>query len=156
MGRVAGRLRRSRRLTLKPLAWRSATGTSTASSLKIFRSGWFSPSADFLALSPEASESTAYLHSDYLDGNVSDQCESSYKSASSCFKPLVTAANVPAGTHFGETVEGECKTFRCGPQFAGASPDAKHVVLESPAQLTETPTEGQVPSTSGMRAVWCW
>ncbi|HEY5195189.1 MAG TPA: hypothetical protein VIJ39_15145 [Solirubrobacteraceae bacterium] len=105
--------------------------------------GVVQPFGGFLALSPEASESTAYLHSDYLDGEVSDHCESSYQSASSCFQPLVSAANVPAGTHFGETEEDECDHIRCGPQFVGASPDAEHVVLSSPAQLTETSTEGQ-------------
>jgi hypothetical protein len=105
--------------------------------------GVVQPFGSFLALSPEASESTAYLRTDYLDGDVSDRCESSYRSASSCFKPLVDAANVPAGTHFGEAVKDECTTFRCGPQFVGASPDAQHVVLESPVQLTETPNEKQ-------------
>jgi hypothetical protein len=105
--------------------------------------GVVQPFGGFFALSPEASESTAYLHTDYVDGDVSDHCENSYRSASSCFKPLVDAGNVPAGTHFGETVEGECDHIRCGPQFVGASPDAKHVVLSSPAQLTETSTEGR-------------
>jgi hypothetical protein len=105
--------------------------------------GVVQPFGGFLALSPEASESTAYLHTDYLDGEVSDHCESSYQSASSCYKPLVDAANVPTGTRFGEIEDGKCRIFRCGPQFVGASPDAKHVVLSSAAQLTETSTEGK-------------
>ncbi len=105
--------------------------------------GAVQPFGNFIALSPEASESTAYLRSDYMGGDVSDHCEGSYLSPSSCLHPLVTAANTPPGTMFGEELNGECTKFICGPQFEGASPDLSHVVLSSTAQLTDTPNGGQ-------------
>jgi WD40-like Beta Propeller Repeat len=86
-------------------------------------------------LSPEASESTAYVHTDYVNGNVDEHCQTS------CFTPLVTAANTPSGTVFGEQHNGECNAPpQCGPHFVGASPDASHIVLSSPVQLTSVPT----------------
>jgi hypothetical protein len=97
----------------------------------------------FTALSPEASESTAYLRTDYLDGSVEDHCRSS------CYRPLVTGkagfANVPLGTVFGEEPAGVCEKDVCGPAFQGASPDLTHVVLSSPAQLTPTPAPAGGP-----------
>lgn len=89
----------------------------------------------FTPLSPEATESTAYLRSDYLNGDVNDHC------LTECFKPLVTAANVPAGTHFGEDQQGACghPSF-CGPYFAGATPDLSHIALLSEVALTGIPT----------------
>jgi hypothetical protein len=87
--------------------------------------------------SPEASEATSYLRSDFLGGNIEDIC------TSSCYRPLVTGkagfANVPPGTVFGEEPHGHCEAPTCGPLFQGASPDLSHVVLSSPAQLTTTP-----------------
>jgi WD40-like Beta Propeller Repeat len=85
-------------------------------------------------LSPEASESTPYLRNNYLNGNPAEQC------TSGCYQPLVSAANVPPGTRFGEE---SCKAGTCGPYFLGASPDLSHIVLRSSAQLTSTPTGGQ-------------
>jgi hypothetical protein len=99
--------------------------------------GEFKPS-----LSPEASEQTAYLRSDYLNGNVTEPC---LPASMHCYRPLVTGAagfaNVPEGFHFGE--EGRCPSpeQRCGPRFVGSSPDGAHVVMES-SQLTETPAPG--------------
>jgi hypothetical protein len=90
----------------------------------------------FTPLSPEASESTPYLRTDYTGGNVEDHCRAS------CYRPLVTGrpgfANVPPGTVFGEEPDGTCRLNTCGPAFQGASPDLSHVVLSSPAQLTST------------------
>jgi hypothetical protein len=75
-------------------------------------------------LSPEASEETAYLHTDFLDGDVDDPC------TSSCYRPLVTGApgyaNVPPGTVFSL-----CEGVGCGPQFVDATPDLSHVVLRA-------------------------
>jgi hypothetical protein len=101
--------------------------------------GIYQPFGAFVSLSPEDSEQTAYLRTDYLSGEVAQQCRSS------CFRPLVTGrpgyANVPPGTAFGD--EGRCPPVtRCGPQFAGASPNGAHVILASGAQLTSTPLEG--------------
>jgi hypothetical protein len=85
------------------------------------------------ALSEEATESTAYLH------DLSEGC------GTRCYHPFVTSkpgiANVPEGTVFGED-EG-CEPHAndkqpledCGPVFEGASPDLRHVVLSSRAEL---------------------
>ena len=116
--------------------------------------GVVDPWGNFTALSPQASESTPYLRTDYLNGNVAERCESSYLSSSSCFRPLVSGcpaapaacapsveehADVPRGSEFGEERGGRCVvTQYCGPNFVDASPDLSHVVLRSPAQLTST------------------
>ncbi|HXB63330.1 MAG TPA: hypothetical protein VNV42_00495 [Solirubrobacteraceae bacterium] len=87
----------------------------------------------FTPLSPEATESTTYLRTDYPEGDVGDPCNSS------CYRPLVTAADTPPGTVFGEEPRGECPWRSCGPRFRGASGDLQHVVVASPVQLTSTP-----------------
>jgi NHL repeat len=89
--------------------------------------GQFNP-----GLSPEASESTAYLH------ELSGAC------GEACFQPLVTGkagfANVDEGVQFGE--EERCvppahsgNTTTCGPEFLGATEDLSHVVLHASAEL---------------------
>jgi hypothetical protein len=98
------------------------------------------------AISEEATEQTAFLRSDYLNGNPAEQCTPPLMH---CYRPLVTAAaghqDVPAGTVFGEeqkcspTTEGHEQAFSCGPRFAGASPDAAHVILTSHVSLTTDP-----------------
>ena len=108
------------------------------------------PFGEFIpALSPQASESTAYLH------DLGPAC------AGDCFQPLVTGkagfANVPAGTVFGEEelckprAEGTTATAACGPQFRGASRDLSHVVLSANAPLTPgaAPLEGLYEWTAG-------
>jgi hypothetical protein len=87
------------------------------------------------SLSEEASEQTAFLRTDFAHGAASGPC------VSSCYRPLVSGApgyaNVPEGTAFGE--EGKCPpVMRCGPQFAGGTPDLSHVVLTG-AALTSPP-----------------
>jgi hypothetical protein len=99
--------------------------------------GIVQPFGSFTPLSPEASESTAYLRTDYLNGEVSDRCERS------CFQPLVTAADTPPGTQFGEATEGKCEVLYCGPEFLGGTPDLSHVLLRSSAQLTQTPVPAE-------------
>jgi hypothetical protein len=90
----------------------------------------------FTPFSPEASETTPYLRTDFLNG-AADVCRTG------CYQPLVTGkagfANVPAGTVFGGEPEGFCELDLCGPKFQGASPDLSHIVLSSSAQLTSTP-----------------
>ncbi len=109
-------------------------------------------------ISPEASEQTTYLRSDFENGDPEDVCTST--AGHSCYQPLVTGcpappgacpqsvqehANVPPGTSFGET--GACpgppgnRQLFCGPKFVGASPDGKHIILNSNAALSRTPTE---------------
>jgi DNA-binding beta-propeller fold protein YncE len=85
--------------------------------------GFFDPS-----LSPEASAQTAYLRTNFVNGNVNDPC------VESCYRPLVTGkpgyANVPPGTVFGQECEKEGAII-CGPRFTGATPDLSHIALSS-------------------------
>jgi hypothetical protein len=91
----------------------------------------------FTPFSPEASETTPYLRTDYVSGSAANVCRTG------CYRPLVTGkagfANVPAGTVFGGEPEGFCANDLCGPHFQGASPDMSHIVLSSAVQLTSTP-----------------
>jgi hypothetical protein len=106
--------------------------------------GFFEPS-----LSPEASEQTTYLATNYLNGRTSEPC------SESCYRPLVSGcppvgteckpsvqehADVPPGTVFGRVIDGKCQG--CGPRFVGASPDLRHVILESEVALTSDATHG--------------
>jgi WD40-like Beta Propeller Repeat len=103
--------------------------------------GSFTPS-----VSAEASEQTAFVRTNYSNGNVGSPC------LASCYRPLVTGApghaNVPPGTIFGGETNHECVTsighesLICGPEFVGATPDLGHVVVESQVALTSTPTGG--------------
>ena len=97
--------------------------------------GAFDPS-----LSPEASEQTPYLRTDFLGGNFEEPC------TSACLRPIVTSAPNPFGQ------EGQCPPDPvCGPLIVGASPDAKHVVVESSVGLSETPGDkgGLFPWSEG-------
>jgi hypothetical protein len=92
--------------------------------------GLLQPVGAFVSsLSPEATEQTPFLRTNFPVGNVSNLC------TSSCYTPLVTSApgfeNVPPGTVFGNPIggTGECLAGECGPQIVGASPDASHVIL---------------------------
>jgi hypothetical protein len=95
--------------------------------------GILQPFGSFTRLSPEGDELTAYLRTDYLNGNVNEHCHIS------CFQPLVSAANTRPGAAFGEEVNGQCPIVICGPYFVDATPDLKHVILSSPVRLTLTP-----------------
>jgi hypothetical protein len=55
------------------------------------------------------------------------------------YEALVTAANVPQGTKFGKAGV-SCENGNGAVQFAGASPDLSHVVLESDVKLTAAPS----------------
>ncbi len=63
-------------------------------------------------LSPEATQKTIYIRDN----------------ASGSFEPLVTEANVPAGTQFGGQIE-----------IASAAPDLTHVLIQSKVALAEAP-----------------
>jgi DNA-binding beta-propeller fold protein YncE len=107
------------------------------------------PFGPFTALSPAASEQTAYLRSDFPAGDVSGVC------TKACFTPLVTGcpaagetcapavsehADVPPGTVFGDETAGKCAEsgqVACGPKFRAATPDLSHIVLQSSVGLTE-------------------
>ncbi len=95
-------------------------------------------------LSPEASEQTPYLRTNYTIGPAGEFVPCT----SSCYWPLVTGkepyANVLPGTIFGLNSEGFPKacppTSECGPLLVSATPDLSHVVLKS-----NTPFEPGVP-----------
>jgi hypothetical protein len=78
----------------------------------------------FTPLSSEATEQTPYVLTSPVGGSV-QPC------GNRCFAPLVTAANTPSGTKFGDEPEGTCKALFCGPEFVGATPNLEHVVLAS-------------------------
>jgi hypothetical protein len=104
------------------------------------------PFGNFNPLSPQATESTPYLRTDYLNGNVSEHCEEPVTSTSSCYLPLVTRSNDAAEPFepFGAEqtrANGECELF-CGPQFVDATPDLSHVFIRSSVALTSPPSEG--------------
>jgi hypothetical protein len=84
------------------------------------------------SLSPEASAQTAYLRTNFLNGNVNDPC------VESCYRPLVTGkpgyTNVPPGTVFGEECAKQGAVI-CGPTFTGATPDLSHIALSSEEPL---------------------
>jgi hypothetical protein len=90
----------------------------------------------FTPLSPEASEPTPYLRTNYFNQNVSERCEGSYLTTGSCFLPLVTRANTRAGAVFGELQSGVCPRYFCGPHFVVGTPDLSHIVIKSRETLT--------------------
>jgi NHL repeat/WD40-like Beta Propeller Repeat len=77
---------------------------------------------------PEASERTIYSRAD-------STCQAT---PSTCYSPLVTAANVAPGTAFG----GNPEALRGSVEFVGATPDLSHVVFKSATALTGTAAEG--------------
>ncbi len=93
----------------------------------------------FTPLSPEAVESTPYLHTDYLNGNVDELCSGSSLGQGSCFEPLVTRGDTAPGTVFGDAIDGGCDFGFCGPLVIAATPDLSHVILASRRRLTATP-----------------
>ncbi len=94
------------------------------------------------ALSPEATELTPFLRTDFAPGDPGAFC------TSNCYRPLVTgapgSADVPPGLHFGE--EARCappkEPGQCGPTFMGAAPDMTHIVIAASAPLTPGTPEG--------------
>jgi hypothetical protein len=102
-------------------------------------------------LSPEASEQTAFLASNYAAGGSSQE-----PCTASCYTPLVTGAkgyaNVPPEAVFGQVSvqDRPCPPSEyCGPRFLDATPNASHVVLESYVALTESPApKARVPQDS--------
>ena len=95
----------------------------------VYPIGPFNPS-----VSPEASEATPYLRTDFPSANVGALC------LQLCYRPFVTGKkgfeNVPPGTEFGGNFGG-----RFGPEFFAATPDFRHVVLKSNVALTPTSVE---------------
>lgn len=116
------------------------------------------------ALSPDASEQTAFLHTDFPAGEPGALC------TSSCYRPLVTGcppagqpcppgiqehADVAPGTEFGLSPDNGLPCLPqvgCGPEFEGASPDFSHVVLKhDEAVLVEGERKGSLYEWSADR-----
>jgi hypothetical protein len=96
----------------------------------------------FEKLSPQATEQTPYLHTLFLDGNVSEACDAPYTTAASCYAPLVGRSDDTASPlePFGElTAAGLCVSITCGPTVHAGTPDLSHLVLTSKVPLTATP-----------------
>ena len=97
-------------------------------------------------ISPEATEGTPYLRSNFPAGDQGAFC------MGSCYRPLVTAAEVAPGAEFGqpcprtEAEKGAGVSF-CGPEFFGSTPDLRHSVLRSTVALTAT---ALAPSGTGL------
>jgi DNA-binding beta-propeller fold protein YncE len=100
--------------------------------------GLLQPFGPFTALTSDATESTPYIRSDYLNGNRGELC------TSECYEALVTPANVPSDTKFGGEPKGTCEEVYCGPEIVGATSDLSHVVLASRVALTSTHTGGDI------------
>jgi hypothetical protein len=119
--------------TISP-AHNQGDGQAAGSEFRVFSEdlsrGVVQPQGSFTALSPEASESTPYLRTDYLGGDVNDHC------VTGCYQPFVTKGNTVAGAEFGEANEYGCPYKFCGPEFLAATPDLSHVLIASKVQLT--------------------
>jgi DNA-binding beta-propeller fold protein YncE len=93
------------------------------------------------AVSEEASEETPLLRGTGPGGGYEPLVVGCPPPGQECRTAVESHANVPAGTRFGIAAESlePCTTGICGVQYVGASPDGKHVILESPVVgLTET------------------
>lgn len=91
--------------------------------------GMFDP-----AVSAEASEETPLLRGTAAGEGYQPLVIGCPPPGQECRPEVESHANVPPGTRFGISAESlePCTTGLCGIQFVGASPDGKHVVLESP------------------------
>jgi DNA-binding beta-propeller fold protein YncE len=101
-------------------------------------------------LSPEASEQTPYLRS---LGSCS----------SSCYRPLLTSANTPPGTRFGEEVpceEGNGVVAHvapvCGATILGTTPDLSHTLLLSAAPLVIGAPQGSIDGGHVVGSLYEW
>jgi hypothetical protein len=133
-------------------------------------------------LSLEASEQTAFLGTDFFNGNIDEPC---LQTRAYCARPLVSGcpkigeacprsieehADVPPGTVFGgfEGGEGEGGEGRpychfegskyetskfCGPRFIAATPDLSHILFKAEAKLTP---EAPSLTKEGSKLIYEW
>jgi hypothetical protein len=133
-------------------------------------------------LSPEASEQTAFLGTDFFNSNVDEPC---LQAGAYCARPLVSGcpkageacsrvveehADVLPGTVFGGLYggegEGPKKRFFChfegskyengrfcGPEFVAATPDLRHILLSAEAKLTP---EAPSPTAEARNFLYEW
>jgi hypothetical protein len=97
--------------------------------------GFLNPYGLDPAISPEASEVSAFRRADYVGADPAQQC---LAATMHCYRPLATGAdgiaNVPPGTLFGSANnEGTS-----GPSFLSSTPDGAHAIVASRVALTET------------------
>ncbi len=86
---------------------------------------------EFTPLSPEATEQTPYVRADFT-------CQAM---PATCYTPLVTEANVPPGTKFGE-ISDSTGVETSNVHFLDATPDLSHVLLTS----QQARANGPIPS----------
>ena len=115
------------------------------------------PFGSFIALSPQASEQTAYLHDNQSGAYtplVTDK-EGFANDTASPFKPFGEFGNKGGG---GAQEEGETcpPALECGPDFLDATPDNKHVVLLSKDALTKTPLPENPATHTVPRQLYEW
>jgi hypothetical protein len=130
------------------LPYRSATGLSVGvgQEYRFFSEdlsqGIVQPfsAADLAAISPDATEVTPFLRTNFPAGSPTPTC------AGSCYRPVLTgaegAADVPPGTKFAIESPGvPCTKTKvlCGAHFWDASANAEHILLGSQVGLTEVP-----------------
>jgi hypothetical protein len=133
-------------------------------------------------MSPEASEQTSFLSTDFFNDDVDEPCS---QTSMHCARPLVSGcpkvgeacprlveehADVPPGTVFGGVDGGEfettseeagvqlfaCRTGNtkyCGPELVAATPDLSHVLLIAEAKLTP---EAPIPANSKTKFLYEW
>jgi hypothetical protein len=94
--------------------------------------------ADLSAISPDATEVTPFLRTNFPAGSPTDTC------GGGCYRPILTGAegvaDVPPGTKFAMESPGvPCTKGLCGAHFRDASANAEHILLESQVGLTEVP-----------------
>lgn len=124
-------------------------------------------------MSPEASEQTSFLTTNFFNGNVAEQCLPQHMH---CAQPLVSAcpkagepcpriveehADAPAGTVFGGLEGGDSEYElkhclqqngnKCGPEFVAATPDMSHVLIKATASLT-----GEAPPSSESETLYLY
>jgi hypothetical protein len=119
------------------------------------------PFGAFVALSPSASEETAYRQTLDAPGGreaCMDDCYQPLVSGcpveeESCSPAVSEGADVPPGTVFGGLVGGKCTELgqtACGPKFRGATPDGQSVVLTSNKPLLHGAGAGDYEWSGGV------
>jgi hypothetical protein len=120
--------------------------------------GVLQPFGNIGPLSPEASEITPYVRTDFFNGDAGQICTKQTEETTGvhCYRPLVSGcpeagktcapaveehADVPAGTKFdvqGIRGNGLCGYTECGPEFLDATPNFEHIMIDSKgASLTK-------------------
>ncbi len=92
--------------------------------------GILQPFGPVTPLASGVSQSTPYIRTNFLNGDPGVLC------GSGCYQPLVSDANTPTGTQYGEEENGPCRNTHCGPEVVAVNPDLNHVLIKSSVALT--------------------